>query len=316
MTPDAMPTLTLNGHPIDLTNTDKVFFPDAGLTKGDLVGYYRRMADVMLPHLRDRPITMHRFPDGIDGEGFYQRKVPDHFPDWIERVTLETEGGKSMHLACNNAATLVYLANYGCITPHVWLSRTDALRTPDRIVVDLDPPGDDLDHFPQVQAAARTLRELLDDLGLAAFVTTTGSRGLHVVTPLRREHDFDAVRTFAQDLTTLLAARHPDTLTTAQRKTQRKDRVFLDVQRVAYAQSAMAPYAVRARPDAPVATPLTWDEVDASDLSPRRYTMQNIFRRLGQKDDPWQGLARHARSLDAPRQRLDALLDDMDLPAD
>jgi bifunctional non-homologous end joining protein LigD len=310
-----MATLTLDGHPIDLSNTDKVFFPDAGLTKGDLVDYYRRMADVMLPHLRDRLLTMHRFPDGIDGEGFYQRKVPDHFPGWIDRVTLETEGGASTHLVCNDAATLVVLANHGCITPHVWLSHTDALRTPDRLVVDLDPPGDDLDSFPQVQAAARALHDLLNNLGLAAFVTTSGSRGLHVVTPLRRESEFDVVRTFAQDLAAVLAAHHPDTLTTAQRKAEREGRVFLDVQRVAYAQSTMAPYAIRARPGAPVATPLTWDEVDDTDLSPRRYTMQNIFRRLGQKDDPWQDLPRHARSLDAPRQRLDALLAELDLPS-
>ena len=173
-----MPTTTLkaNGHTIELGHADKVLFPDAGLTKADLADYYQRIAEVMLPHLKGRPVTMQRFPDGIEAEGFYQKKASDYFPSWIRRVTVEVEGrGENQpQVVCENTATLLYLVDQACITPHVWLSRAGALHHPDRLVFDLDPPSED---FEPVRFAARRLRDLLEDLGLESSVMTTGSQG-------------------------------------------------------------------------------------------------------------------------------------------
>lgn len=298
---------------VEIGNPGKVLFPDAGLTKRELAEYYRRVADTLLPHVRDRPLTMHRLPDGIDGDDFYQKDVPDHFPDWIRTEEVETKGNETLRqLVADDAATLVYLADQACITPHAWLSRIGRLHRPDRMVFDFDPPegADAREVFGEVRWAARRVRALLDEVGLAPFVQTSGSRGLHVHVPLGGDVDFDRTRAFARALAELLERRHPERLTTRQRKKRRGDRIYLDVARNAYGQTAVVPYAVRALPGAPVATPLTWDELGRADLHPRRYTVQNLFRRLGAADDPWKGMGRRARGLEAPRKVLDRLRDD------
>jgi bifunctional non-homologous end joining protein LigD len=287
---------------VETSNEDKVFFPDAGITKGDLIEYYRQVAETMLPYLRDRPVTMRRFPEGIEGEGFYQKDAPDYFPDWIERVRVEKEDGTVDHIVCGKAADLVYLANQACVTPHVWLSRADKPDNPDLMILDLDPPDG---RFDDVRFAARAARDLLGELGLSPFVQTTGSRGVHVVVPLDRSGDFDTVRAFAQGVAEVLAARAPARLTTEQYKEERGDRVFLDTARNAYAQTFAAPYSVRPNPGAPVATPVDWDELGR--VGPQSYNTRNVFRRLGQVDDPWAGMRRRARSLKQPQRRLDAL---------
>jgi len=301
-------TRTVDGHEIEFSNLDKVLFPDAGITKGDVVDYYERIADVMLPHMEDRIVSMHRWPDGIDGGDFYQKDVPDHFPDWIRSVEVDKEDGTLRQVVVDDRATLVYLAQQACLTPHVWLSRTDARRKPDRMIFDFDPSDDWEEAFDEVRCAARRLRSLLEDeLELKSFVMTSGSRGLHIHVPLVPEDDFDAVRAFAGEVARVLEDRHPDRLTTAQRKDKRGDRVFIDILRNAYAQTAVAPYSIRARPGAPVATPLEWDELSRSGMSPRAYTLKNLFRRLGRKDDPWSGMDRHRRSLTGPRDTLGGL---------
>jgi len=298
---------------VEIGNPDKILFPDAGLTKRGLAEYYRRVAETLLPHIRDRPLTMHRLPDGIDGEDFYQKDVPGHFPDWIRTVEVETKEGHTLdQLVADDAATLVYLADQACITPHAWLSRIGRLHRPDRMVFDFDPP-DGTGHeevFAEVRWAARQVRSVLEDVGLVAFVQTSGSRGLHVHVPLEGDADFDRTRAFARDLVVLLENRFPERLTTRQRKKERGDRIYLDVGRNAYGQTAVAPYAVRARPGAPVATPLSWDELGRSGLHPRRYTVENLFRRLGATEDPWKGMGRRARGLAAPGSRLDRLRDE------
>ena len=185
-----------------------------------------------------------------------------------------------------------------------WLSRTSRPHHPDRLVFDLDPGGED---FSPVRQAARDLRQVLEDLGLAPYLMTTGSRGLHLWVPLDRKTPYDRVRAFAQDAAELLARRHPERLTTARQVEDRGGRLFLDTARNAYAQTAVCPYAVRARPGAPVATPLDWEELDDADLSPTRYTMENLRRRLGQKEDPWRGFLQEARALRDARQKLDEL---------
>jgi bifunctional non-homologous end joining protein LigD len=294
--------LRVDGHDIELTRQDKVLFPGSGITKGDLVRYYERIAPVALPHWRDRPLSQHRFPDGIESEGFFQKEIPDHYPSWVERAELKAQtDGSVTYAVANNAATLVYLANQASITPHLGLSRTDRIDHPDWLVIDLDPQDDD---FEKVRFAARATRRFLDRLELPSFVQTSGSRGLHVFVPLDRSADFTRVRAFARDLARHLARQHPERLTTEQRKAKRGDRVYLDILRNAYGQTTAAPYAVRAKEGAPVATPLDWSEVADARLTPQRYTIANIFRRLSRKADPWRDMASRAGSLDRPHERL------------
>jgi bifunctional non-homologous end joining protein LigD len=292
----------VDDHEIELTRQNKVLFSQSGITKGDLVRYYERIAAIALPHWRDRPLSQHRFPDGIDKEGFFQKEIPDHYPPWVERAELKAQtGGSVTYVLANNAATLVHLANQACITPHLGLSRIDRIDHPDWLVIDLDPSDDD---FEKVRFAARATHRLLDRLEIASFLQTSGSRGLHVFVPLDRSADFARVRAFARDLAQRLAREHPERLTTEQRKAKRGDRVYLDIMRNAYGQTTVASYAVRAREGAPVATPIDWSEIGDARLNPQRYTIANIFRRLSRKPDPWRDMASHAQSLDRPHERL------------
>jgi bifunctional non-homologous end joining protein LigD len=285
---------------IRVTHPDKVMFPESGITKSEIVSYYGRVARVMLPYLRGRPLMLERRPEGLAGPIFYQKQISAYFPDWIHRTTVTKEGGTVTHVVCDDAATLVYLANQGCLTPHVWLSRADDPDRPDRLIIDLDPSSEDVE---DVRFAARAARQLLTGAGLQPFLMATGSRGFHVVVPLRREEGFDEVRAVARGLANALARLSPDRLTTAARKADRGRRVYLDVLRNAYAATAVAPYAIRARPGAPVAVPLDWDELDTA--RPDGWTIRTVLERLERTPDPWRGISRRARSLATARRWLD-----------
>lgn len=277
-------------------------FPDAGITKGQLAGYYERVAQWMLPHIRERPISMQRFPDGIEGKGFFHKDVPDYFPDRVGRVEAAKSGGTVTHAYVTSADALLYIVNQNTITPHVWLSRADRLTQPDRLVFDLDPPeGSD---FNAVRRAARATGALVEELGLVPFAQVTGSKGIHVWTPVRRRASFDDLRELTRQAAAVLAERHPEELTTEFRKAKRGGRILVDVQRNRYAQTVVPPYAVRARPGAPVATPIEWDELGDSRLAPDRWTLRNLLRRLERKGDPWAEMGRHARGLGEARKRL------------
>jgi bifunctional non-homologous end joining protein LigD len=296
--------VVVDGRRIAISNPGKLLFPRGGITKADLVDYYGRIARVMVPHLAGRPLMLQRFPDGIEAKGFYQKDASDYFPEWVRRVEVPKEGGTVSHVVCDDAATLVYLAGQACITPHAWTSRADRLTFPDRMIFDLDPPGE---RFDLVRRAARSLRELLEGLGLVPFLMATGSRGAHVVTPLDRSDDIEAVRAFSRAAADLLARQDPSRLTTEVRKAKRGERLFVDVMRNGYAQTAVPAYAVRPLPEAPVATPLEWRELGARGKGSQPHTVRTIFRRLGRREDPWAEIDRSARSLDEPRRRLEAL---------
>ncbi|MUP44704.1 ATP-dependent DNA ligase [Gramella sp. BOM4] len=299
---------TYDKQEVELSNLEKVFFPESGYTKGDLVDYYERIADTMLPYIEGRPLTMIRFPNGIDDKKFFQKDAPDYFPDWIAKKSLEKkEGGSTNYVICNDKASLVYLANQACVTPHIWLSRQDKPEKPDRMIFDLDPSQEG---FDAIKEAAFSIRELLEnELGLPLFLMTTGSRGLHLVTPLKREHDFDEVRDFAQQAAKYLERQFPDTMTTATRKQKREDKLFLDVARNAWAQTSVAPYAVRPIEGAPVATPIDWEELKKPELSAQSYTIKNIFRRLGSKEDPWKNIEDKKVGLSEARKKLEKLIE-------
>ncbi len=295
-----MTSLTAGGIRVELSHTDKVLFPAGDeITKGDLIEYYAQVAAWMLPYLRDRPIAMARYPEGITRQRIFQKNVPGYFPDWITRAEVKKQDGTLHHVICDKPATLVYLANQACIELHVFLSRLGRLDRPDQVIFDLDPP--DADHFGDVRLAALRLRELLaDELGLT----------LHVHVPLRADGDFAAARGFARQVGGLLVARNPDLVTMEQRKDKRGHRLYVDVMRNGYAQTAVAPYVVRARPGAAVAVPLDWDEVADSALEPGQFTLRTAPRRLaelGQATDPWAGLTKHRYSLAKVQDRLDEL---------
>lgn len=289
---------------VEIGRPDKILF-GPNINKADLAGYYERVSEAMLPHLARRPLNYERFPGGIDGQKIFQQHASGHFPDWIRRVSVPARNGTVEHVVAADAATLVYLAGQACIAFHRWLSRSDSLERPDLLVIDLDPSVHDPD---EIRRAALTFGALLRELGLEPWAMTTGSRGYHVVVPLQRRADFDAVRAFARDLAELAAAREPRTFTNQQRKAKREDKILIDIQRNGYAHTAVAPYSVRPRPGAPVATPLHWDELDERYTRADRWTIASVPERLERDGDPWREIARDAQTLTAARKRLDQLL--------
>ncbi|MDX1633714.1 MAG: non-homologous end-joining DNA ligase [Marinobacter sp.] len=295
-------------YTVELSKQDKTLFPDAGITKGQLVDYYEAVADTMLAYLEDRPLALRRYPDGLDGDSFVQQRASDHFPDWLETVTVaraesdnDDKDEEVEHPVCGNLASLVYLADQAAIEFHRWLARRDRLDHPDLMVFDLDPSTD---AFGPVVDAARKVVELIRELDATPYVMTTGSRGLHVVLPLRRGAGFDDVREVAETMADTLADRYPDSLTTEHRKRDRGKRIYLDVMRNAYGQTSITPYSVRARAGAPVAMPLTLDELDDSGLRPDGYNLEGARKRLEQAGDAWQGMHRHGVSLASLRKSL------------
>jgi bifunctional non-homologous end joining protein LigD len=277
-----------DGREVEVSNPDRILFPAVGVTKGEVVAYYRRVAPLMLPQLRGRPVVVERFTDRIDRGGFYQRNVPAHAPDWLRRVERSTaDGGVTRYPLVDDAAGLAFLANQGAVVVHTLLDGEDAPDHPVELLFDLDPAGDD--DREAVRDAARLLRAELDELGLAPRVKSSGSRGLHLHCEVVGPADFDLSREVAMAVAERVVARHPDRFTVAFHKAERRGRLFIDVLRNGRAAHAVAPYSLRARPEAPIAVPLSWDEALSPDFRPRRITLANVFRRLGQVGDVWAG---------------------------
>jgi bifunctional non-homologous end joining protein LigD len=287
--------LRVGRHAISISHPDKQLFGDPPLTKLELARYYEQVAPAMLPHLRGRPLALQAFPDGIEEKGFFLKSVPRHFPSWIETVRVPKRGGTLTQVLAANAATLPYLAGQNVITPHIWLSRGDEPEHPDRLILDFDPsPGA---RFADVRAAARDAGERLREAGLVTYAMLTGSRGVHVVCPLRRGPDFTAVHHFARALAERMVADNPRRLTLEWRRADRGARIYVDVNRNAYAQHVVAPYSVRPRPRAPVAMPIELAELSDSRLKPDRYTPRSAAQRLRAQGDAWHDINRRARGL-------------------
>lgn len=295
---------------VNITHPDKIIATKPKIIKQELINYYQAIAPTMLAYLKDRPLSMHRFVDGIDKEGFYQKEAGEYFPDFIERVTVKKEGGVAHQPVVNNAASLVYLANQLVVEFHVWLSKTNNLNKPDHMIFDLDPSRSD---FSLVRRAALDLKKLLELLGLVSFVMTTGSRGLHVLVPIKPQESFDAVRDFAHDVARLMVHKNPDELTLAMRKNKRGKKVFVDYLRNGFGATGIAPYSVRALPGAPVATPLEWKEVSKKSLKPGQWNIKTIFKRFARKDDPWKGIHNYAQSLKVAKKKLNTLIKENEL---
>jgi bifunctional non-homologous end joining protein LigD len=296
MSPTGTMELRAGRRRVAISHPDKLLFPADGIAKADLARYYADVAATMTPHLRDRPLNLWRWNSGIEGQRVVQQEIPKGAPEWVRRAEVVKRGGGSVsHIVGGDAATLVWMANQNCITPHTWSARIDRPDRPDRMIFDLDPPGDEA--FEVVRAAALALGELLRGHGLEPFAMVTGSKGVHVVAPLRRAAPADAVRARAGELGQELADRDPDRLTTAWRKEKRGGRVLVDTARNTYAQTVVAPYAVRALPGAPVAVPLAWEELEDPELRAQRWTLRTVRDRLADVGDPWEGIRRHAAKL-------------------
>ena len=284
---------------VKLTNVDRVMFPDAGITKREVLEYYRDIAEYMLPEVRDRALSIERFTKGIDAGGFFQKHWQKHYPEWIRSEEL---GAKTVvrYPIADSAAAIVYFANQGGIAMHVWTSRVAAPEYPDLLVFDLDPPDG---RFDLVRFAALEIKELCDSIDLPTFVKTTGSKGLHVVVPLARRHEWDEVKAFSHALALAIANERPRDYTAKAAKRERTHRIYIDWLRNSEGATAIAPYSVRARPGAPVATPLHWDEV-AGRMRPEKFHAGNVPRRLqGLHSDPWRALRRKGQTLTAAMKR-------------
>jgi bifunctional non-homologous end joining protein LigD len=287
-----------------ISHPDKVLFPDDGISKGDLAGYYEAIAPAMLPHIRARPVTMERFPNGLNGQGFLQKDVTKGFPEWLERVEAPKKGGTVHYPLVTDERSLLWMANQNCITPHVWTSRAPELYQPDLCVFDLDPSEDE----PKVlRAAALALRSLLDEVGLPSWVKTSGSKGFHIVSPLDGKARMDEAAAFAYQVAEVLVSRDPDHLTLEFSKVQRGGRILVDTRRNDWAATFAAAYAVRARPGAPVSAPCTWEEVESGAVEPQTFTLRSMPKRLEAAGELWSDLPKHAASLAQAAIRLEHL---------
>ena len=256
-----------------MTNPQKEL--DTGIPKAALVEYYRNIAPLMLPHVEDRLISMFRFPEGVGGEKFFQKNMPDYFPDWLESKCLTHKGTMTCYAIVKDEAGIVYLGNQ-VVVPHIMVTRADRPEIPDKMIFDLDPSLPDL---PSLRSAALKLKGFLESLGFKPYVMTTGGRGYHIAVPITRELDNHGVREFALKIAQTLA-KSDAALTTELGKERRKGRIFIDVNRISAMQTSVAPYAARSEPGLPIASPFVWDELP--NISPTSYTIRNY-----PKEDAW-----------------------------
>ncbi|NLE73096.1 MAG: hypothetical protein GX604_00460 [Actinobacteria bacterium] len=284
--------LELSGRMLRLTNTDRVYFPAAGLTKGHLLHYYREVAPFFLPHLRNRPLSLERFPEGVDAPSFYQKNAPAFFPSWLRTFPIEYRRARKIdrHVLVDDAAGLVYLANLGTITFHTFLSRIDDLSHPDILIIDIDPPPADSHSLEEAfEAAAQTallLKVELQLLGMKPHVKTSGKRGIHLGLPLDGNLTYEELRHSLAQLFARLTETHPDLATRAMRKERRQGRVYLDAQRMALGATVVPPYTVRPTPTATISMPVTWDELETLPHG-QTFTMANTLERLATVGDLW-----------------------------
>jgi bifunctional non-homologous end joining protein LigD len=272
-------------EPVKFTNLDKVFWPDEGITKGDLVDYYRAVSPWMLPFLRDRPLVLDRYPDGIAGKSFFQKNAPKNAPGHLRSLALRAEGsGREIdYLLCDDVDSLLYLVNLGAIPFHLWSSRVEAIEKPDWCILDLDPKTAPFDHVVRIALA---IRELCEEIGLPSFIKTSGGSGLHVLLPMGGLLAHEAVRQLAELLAGVIVARLPEIATTARAIAARQGRVYVDALQNGRGKLLAAPYCARPRPGATVSTPLDWSEVNRR-LDVRAFNVRTVPKRLKKrKDDP------------------------------
>jgi bifunctional non-homologous end joining protein LigD len=292
----------------NFTHLDKIFWPQERFTKGDVIRYYDRIADVILPYLRNRPMVLNRHPNGIRGASFFQKNVdPKNLPPFVKTIAVRARStGRNVHyVICNNKRTLLYLANLGCIEMHPWNSRTSSIRNPDFMSLDLDPGGNP---FGDVVKVARAVRDVIEAAGGRCLVKTSGKTGIHVIVPLRPCHDFAEVRAAAKTIARIVNRRLPKLTTRRPNAGRHSRKIYIDYVRNSIGQTLAAPYSLRAFPAATVSTPLAWRDLSTS-LRPSRYRLRTIFRRLNREGDIWRSAFRHSVNLKRLASRLRSLVE-------
>jgi bifunctional non-homologous end joining protein LigD len=289
-------------HGVRLTSPEKVLYPEQGITKLDLARYFEQVADWMLPHVVDRPLVLVRCPDGMGKDCFYQKHPGVGTPPNLRQIPIREKSKTEKYLLVDDAAGLISLAQIGALEIHAWGCRADKIETPDRLIFDLDP--DPSVGWSDVVVAARQVRKFLEDLGLESFLKTTGGKGLHLVVPIDRRHDWDMAKAFCKDVADAVVAADPDRYTANMSKAARPGKIYLDYLRNGRGATAVVAYSTRSRPGAPVSTPLTWAELDG-DIRSDTFTIRNVMARLGKlRRDPWDGIEKVRQSLTGPSAEL------------
>lgn len=285
----------INQHTISVSKLDKVFWPENGYTKGNLIQYYVEIAPYLLPHLRDRPIVSIRFPDGVAGKHFYQKNAPPQLPEWIETYQqYSQESDRPIDfIVVGETAALAWLANQAVIEIHPWLSRTHTIAYPDFAVIDLDPSP--ANTYQQVCEIARVFKQLFDELKLKTYVKTSGSEGLHIYLPVKNEYTYQQIRDFTRTAAALVTRIRPDIATIERVVKKRGPRIYLDYLQIGLGKTLSSVYSVRARKGAPVSVPLHWEEI--TEVTPEQFTIKNIIPRLQKEGDLFSDVLEYKQSL-------------------
>ncbi|MEI6948434.1 non-homologous end-joining DNA ligase [Paraflavisolibacter sp. H34] len=299
--------LVVNRHELTITSLDKLYWKNEGITKGQMLRYYSEVAPFLLPYLKNRPQSLHRYPNGISGQHFFQKDVAGKVPDWMKtHADFSESTGETVHyLVCTNEATLLYMANLGCIELHPWHSRVQHPDKPDYCLIDLDP--DKGNTFKQVMETALLLKELLDDLKVPAYCKTSGATGMHIYIPLGAKYAYEQSRHLAELLVGLVHKEMPDLTSLERSPAKRKGRIYLDFLQNSETQTAAAPYSLRPRPGAPVSTPLDWSELKRS-LTPEKFTIRNLPGRLRTEGDLFRPVLGRGINLDRVLKKIGSLV--------
>jgi bifunctional non-homologous end joining protein LigD len=295
--------VTIDGRTLKFTNLKKVFYPDEGYTKRDVLNYYDAVSSLILPHLKDRPLSLKRYPNGIKEEFFFQKNTPETVAPWLrtEMIDSEHNGRPINYVFAGDRASLLYLVNLGCIDQNPWMSRSQSLDNPDFVLIDLDPQECP---FEMIVDAALLVKELLDRIGLTGYPKTTGGDGMHIYIPIEPVYSYEEARTFAEVLARLVIAQKPQMFTTPRSVSKRqRNRVYFDYLQIGKSKTIAAPYVLRAYAGAPVATPLEWREVNHS-LHPRQFNITNAVERFAEKGDLFEGVLKKPQRLEAALEKL------------
>ncbi len=286
--------VNVDGHEVKLTNLDKPIWPE-GLTKAHLVRYYSDIAPYILPHLYNRPFVMKRYPHGLAGEAFYQKKTPDYAPDWIIRQPVEHTEKIINYIICNDRATLIWLANQSCIEMHAWLAKLENLACPDIAVMDMDPAEGAT--FADILEISLLVKRILDEFGIECFPKTSGSRGVHLFIPLEPVYSWQKVTRSMKYVAELAQNVYPDKVTLERKVEKRAGKVYLDYLQNGRGKTMAFQYSLRPRPGAPVSTPLLWEEIEEGSIQPEDYNINTIFSRISKLGDVFAGVLKKKQNI-------------------
>ena len=295
--------IKIGKHVVSITNRQKIYWPGEGFTKGDLIDYYDKMADYILPYLKGRCLSLKRNPNGINDKGFYHKDAGENAPSYVDvhKVKSESNGKIIDYIVCNNKATLLYVANLGCIEINPWNSTTKKIGNPTWMVIDIDPS--DKNKFAEVVDTALAVKNVLDNGGVSSYCKTSGASGLHVYVPLKNKYQYETVREFAHIIASLVQEQLPGITTLERSLSKRGPKIYIDYLQNSAGQTLASVYSVRPVPGASVSTPLEWKELNHQ-LSPKQFTIENIFQRIKKKGDLFLPVLNESNSIDKALKAL------------